>query len=81
VVYNRPMHLHREHRSATATRVARAYQRRRGGLRCFQIEVDEVAAVDMLVAAKLLDPRQVDDHCAICVALERLVELFAKEKS
>jgi hypothetical protein len=75
------MHLHRDHRSATATRVARAYQRRRGGLRCFQIEVDEVATVDMLISAKLLDPRQVDDNAAITVALERLVEIFCKDKN
>jgi hypothetical protein len=33
----------------------------------------------MLVAAKLLDLRQIDDHAAITVALERLVELFSKE--
>ena len=67
--------------NVSAIRVARHRERRRGGLRCFQIEVDEVAATDMLVAAKLLHPRQIDDHAAITVALERLVELFAKEKS
>lgn len=67
--------------NVSAIRVARHRERRRGGLRCFQIEVDEVATVDMLVSAKLLDLRQVDDHAAITVALERLVELFSKETS
>ena len=67
--------------NATAIRVQRHRERRRGGLRCFQIEVDEIATVDMLVAAKLLYPEQVDDDGAITAALERLVELLAKEKS
>ena len=66
--------------NANAIRVQRHRERRRGGLKCFQIEVDEVATIDMLVIAKLLQPEQVDDDGAITAALERLIELFAKER-
>ena len=65
--------------SPEAARAARAYRRRRSGLRVFHIEVDEVLIGDMLVTAKMLDPQQIDDHAAITAALERLIELFCKE--
>lgn len=67
--------------SPEAVRAARAYRRRRSGLRVFHIEVDEALVSDMLVTAKLLDPQQADDHAAITTALERLIELFAKERA
>ena len=67
--------------TANAMRVQRHRERRRGGLKCFQIEVDEVATVDMLVIAKLLHPEQADDDGAITAALERLIEIFCQEKS
>jgi hypothetical protein len=80
-VYNSQMHLHREHRSANAIRVSRAYQRRRAGLAVLPIEVDAVALADALIEARLIDPNMVDDRTALAKATARLLEIFCKEKT
>jgi hypothetical protein len=79
-VYNNRMHVHREHRSANALRVSRAYQRRRVGVAVLPIEVDVVALADVLIEAQLLDPNMADNRTALAKATTRLIEIFCKEK-
>jgi hypothetical protein len=65
--------------SPDAVRAAKAYRRRKAGLRVFHIEADEISLADMLVTAKILDPEKVDDPAAIAVALQKMIALLCKE--
>jgi hypothetical protein len=61
--------------TAAAQRQARRRQRRRNGRVLLVVEADEVALIEALIAAQLLDPLQADDKAALKVATERLLQL------
>lgn len=65
--------------SAGAMRVRRHRERRAAGRLTVTIEIDEVATIEALCAAKLLSPLQEPDRDEIAHAIERLLELLGRE--
>lgn len=67
-----------DYRRRAVVRVRRHRERRKAGRAAVTIVVDEVATVEVLCAAKLLDPLK--DHSAADIghAIERLIELLGR---
>jgi hypothetical protein len=65
--------------TSAAARTRRHRQRQAAGLIVVAVEIDEVRATEVLVAAGLLDPMVDHSREAISRAVERLVELLARD--
>jgi hypothetical protein len=57
----------------------RVYQRRKMGLRCFNVEVSCGAGVEFLIRSELLDPERANDDKAVAKALTRLLDIVIQD--
>jgi hypothetical protein len=62
-----------------AERVRRHRQRQRDGRVVLCIEAEEVALIDKLIVALLLDPTMADDPQQVVAAVTRLLEIFSRD--
>jgi hypothetical protein len=62
-----------------AERVRRHRQRQRDGRVVLCIEAEEVALIDKLIVARLLDPTMADDPQQVVAAVTRLLEIFSRD--
>jgi hypothetical protein len=62
-----------------ADRVRRHRQRQRDGRVVLCIEAEEVALIDKLIVARLLDPTMADDPQQVVAAVTRLLEIFSRD--
>jgi hypothetical protein len=62
-----------------AERVRRHRQRQRDGRVVLCVEAEEVALIDKLIVARLLDPTMADDPQQVVVAVTRLLEIFSRD--
>jgi hypothetical protein len=60
-----------------AERVRRHRQRQRDGRVVLCVEAEEVALIDKLIVARLLDPTMADDPQQVVAAVTRLLEIFS----
>ena len=66
--------------TANATRVARHRERRREGLAVVPTPIDEIATVEFLINARVLQPSDRDDRIEVGKALGRLIEKIVREQ-
>ena len=62
-----------------AERVRRHRQRQRDGRVVLCIEAEEVALIDKLIVARLLDPTMAGDPQQVVAAVTRLLEIFSRD--
>jgi hypothetical protein len=62
-----------------AERVRRHRQRQRDGRVVLCVEAEEVALIDKLIVARLLDPTMADDPQQVVAAVTRLLEIFSRD--
>jgi hypothetical protein len=65
--------------STSAARVRRHRERRAAGRLSLTLDVDEVSTIEVLCAARLLDRQQDHSRTDVARAIERLLELLARD--
>jgi hypothetical protein len=59
-----------------SARMRRYRARQKTGRRVVHVEIDDVAHVEALIAARLLHPQRGDDPVAIAAAIEKLLDML-----